>query len=197
MNNDDKKRFAEIMVTSGEIFDKKIGKTLVKTYFNMLSGYSIDQVATGFQNHFLDPDQGMFFPKPANIAKQINGTVKQQDQEVDDKAEISWHTIIGEMSRIGSWGTLKLEDSQAMASVKAVGGWCHICSLTTDQLVWVKKEFISAYKNYERTPVEALPHNLPGRFELENKKAKDNQGMKSLTDGIKNFSLKNKGDQNE
>lgn len=190
MNNDDKKKFAEIMVTTGELFDKKITKTLMQTYFQMLTSYPIEKVEQAFHSHLLDPDQGMFFPKPANITKQIAGTSKQQDQEVDDKAELQWHTIIGEMSRIGSYGALKLEDGMAMAAVRSVGGWCHICSLTTDQLVWVKKEFISAYKNYERTPVELLPNNLPGRFEIENKKSKDKQGMKSLADGVNKYKEK-------
>lgn len=187
MNNNDKKKFAEIMVTTGELFGKEITQTLMKTYFQMLIIYPIEKVEQAFHSHLLDPDQGMFFPKPANIAKQLAGTSKQQEQEVDDTAEIQWHTIIGEMSRIGSYGTLKLEDGQALAAIKAVGGWRHICSLTTDQLVWVKKEFVAAYKNYERTPVELLPHNLPGRFEIENKKSKDKSGMKSLADGLKKF----------
>ena len=190
MNNDDKKRFAEIMATSGEMFDKKIGKTLMKTYFHMLSGYSIDQVDAAFKSHFLDPDQGMFFPKPANIVKQLSGTTKQQDQAIECRAELSWAVILGEMSRIGSYGTLKLEDRQAMAAVQAVGGWKKLCAQTFDELVWVKKEFVSCYDNYERTPLEALPSNLPGRIELDKHKSKQSGGMKSLADGIEAFNDK-------
>jgi hypothetical protein len=197
MNNEDKKRFAEIMAITGEMFDKKISTTLIKTYYKMLSGYSIEQVGAAFQSHLLDPDQGMFFPKPANIAKQLSGTTKQQDQAIECRAELAWDVIIGEMSRIGSYGTLKLEDRQAMAAVGAVGGWKKICGQTFDQLVWVKKEFVSCYDNYERTPLEALPNNLPGRIELDKHKSKQSGGMKSLADGIEAFNDKRltKGDK--
>ena len=190
MNNDDKKRFAEIMTITGEMFDKKISTTLIKTYFKMLSGYSIEQVGAAFQSHLLDPDQGMFFPKPANIVKQLAGTTKQQDQDIECRAELAWAVIMGEMSRIGSYGTLNLEDRQAMAAVSAVGGWKKLCAQTFDQLVWVKKEFVSCYGNYERTPLEALPQNLPGRIELDKHKSKQTGGMKSLAQGIEEFNDK-------
>jgi hypothetical protein len=192
----DKNKFAVIMNDMGETFERKISPGLMKTYFSVLINYSIDEVEKAFISHLLDPDQGMFFPKPANIVKQLSGTSKQQEQAVEGRAEIAWNVILGEMSRIGSYGSLKLDDRQALASVTAVGGWKKICSQTHDQLVWVKKEFISCYENYERTPLEALPMNLPGRIELDKHKSEQSQGMKSLAAGLNEFNLKNKGNNN-
>jgi hypothetical protein len=187
MNNDDKKKFAEIMVTTGEMFDKKITKSLMQTYFTVLSEHSIELVSKAFQSHLTDPEQGMFFPKPANIIKFINGTSKQNEQALDDKSELAWHVIEGEIRRIGSHTSLRMEDRQALAAVKAIGGWKKICGLTISELTWAHKEFVAAYKNYERTDVNLLPDKLPGRIHLENNKRDQQGGMKSLADGINKY----------
>jgi hypothetical protein len=137
----------------------------------------------------MNTDNGQFFPKTADFMRQINGTTKQNDQQLEDKADMAWLTITGEIKRVGSYGSLKMEDKQALAAVKSLGGWKFICSKTEAELVWLHKEFIATYKNFENTPVEALPNNLPGRILLENAKKKgeslEGGGLKSLAEGVK------------
>ena len=167
-----KKLITAINVTYGEEFTQP--QTLL--WWNMFKPYPIEAFEQAVYQHMADPDQGMFSPKPANIMKFITGTTKQNEQAIEDKAELAWHVIEGEIRRIGSYGSLKMEDKQALAAVQALGGWKHLCSLTSDQMVWAHKEFVSAYQNYERTPAHALPEKLPGRVAWENHKAEQSQG---------------------
>lgn len=51
----------------------------------------------------------------------------------------------------------------------------------------VEADVVKFYGDFDVGLVELLPHNLPGRFEIENKKSKDKQGMQSLADGVKAY----------
>lgn len=188
MQETDKNSFHELMLGAGEIYGKEITKPLLRIYFNALEDLTMEQVTHAFSAHIKSTDQaGTFFPKPADLIRQITGSVKEQQQLVEDRAEMAWACIEREISRIGSHGTLELEDRQAIAAVKAIGGWRALCMCTYDQLVWKKKEFVSSYDCYERTPLEALPSKLPGLIELSEHKAESKQGVKSLMDGLNEY----------
>ncbi len=188
MDINDKLSFEEIMLGLGEVYTKEITKPLLRIYFNALKDISIGAVDEAVTKHVTSTEKaGSFFPKPADLISQVKGTAQNNAQLVDDKANIAWHVIEAEIRRIGSYGTLAMKDKQALAAVKALGGWKYICSLTTDKMTWAHKEFVAAYQNYERTPLDQLPNKLAGRLEIEQHKAEQGQSMKSLNDGLKDY----------
>jgi|ETNvirome_6_1000_1030641.scaffolds.fasta_scaffold01506_3 hypothetical protein len=187
MNSQDQNKFKELITVMSETYGEEFTPAKLKLWWNLFKPYPIETFEQALYAHIACPDAGMFSPKPANLMKFINGTSKDQQQLVEDRAEIAWACIEREISRIGSYGTLELEDKQAIAAVKAIGGWRALCMCTYDQLVWKKKEFVSSYDCYERTPLEALPSKLPGLIELSEHKAESQQGVKSLMDGLNEY----------
>ncbi len=191
MNESDGNKFRELITAINVTYGEEFTRPQTLLWWNMIKPYPVEAFESAVYQHMADPDQGMFSPKPANIMKFITGTAKQNEQAIEDQAELSWRVIIGEIRRIGSYGTLSLDDKQALAAVKSIGGWKFICSKTESELVWLQKEFVSTYQNFNRTPVEALPNNLPGRIDLQNHKAKQSQGLKHITAGIEAYRNKN------
>jgi len=191
MNENDANKFKELITSINATYGEEFTQPQTLLWWNIFKKYPIEAFEQAVYQHMVDPDSGMFSPKPANIIKFITGTTKKNEQALVDKAELAWYVIEGEIRRIGPYGSLKIEDKQGLAAVQALGGWRHLCSLTTDKMVWAHKEFIAAYQNYERTPVEALPHKLPGLFDLQNHKAEQSQGLKHITVGIKNHLNRN------
>ncbi len=188
MTENDGNKFKELITAINVTYGEEFTQPQTLLWWNMFKPYSIEAFEQAVYQHMSDPDQGIFSPKPANIMKFINGTTKQNDQQLEDKAMLAWMVIIGEVKRIGSYGSLKLEDKQALAAVRALGGWKFICSKTESELVWLQKEFVATYQTFENTPTEALPNNLPGRILLENsKKNKAENGIKSLSDMAANL----------
>ncbi len=192
MNDNDKKQFAEILAMAAEATGYAITDTTYKTYWTLLKDkMDINQFNDSVQGHLFDPNDGMFFPKPANLIKQLTGTSKQIEQNLQSKAELAWQAVEGEIRRTGSYGSPQIDDGLALAAIKSLGGWVHICGTTTDKMTWLRKGFISSYLNYENTPVELLPASLPGRIEIENAKKKgDGQGMKSIGSIMKKLEKK-------
>ena len=181
MQDSDKNNFKELMTGIGELYSKEITKPLLRIYFTAFSKLTIEQVNDAVAGHITDTSTaGTFFPKPADIIRQITGTDKQRSESTSNKAELAWASIEGQVSSIGSYQSPKIDDRQAMAALKAMGGWIQLCASTVEQLTWKKKEFVDIYKTFEQTPVEMLPNNMPGRIELEQHKGDEANQMNGL-----------------
>lgn len=181
MNNSDKNDFAELMVGNGEMFNKSISTSLMKIYFDTLVNYSIEDIRVGFSKHSLDSKHGSFFPKPADIVRHLESLTVS----AEDKATLAWNQIMREIRVTGAYGSLKLDDKQAIAAIKAVKSWKDLCAMPEKDMTWVKKEFIANYAIYENTPVELLPSSLPGLVDLKNHKQEASESMKKIMAGIK------------
>ena len=187
MQDQDKGKFREMMMTAGEVYGREITKPLLQVYFAALAALTIDQAQAAMMAHMQNPDNGQFFPKPADLLRAVSGTSKQQAAAVEDRASIAWACIERDIRRIGSYGTLKLDDKQALATVKAMGGWRELCMCDEDKLEWKRKEFIRMYETFERTPLEALPASLPGLIELSDHKASGRAQLQSLAEGVAKY----------
>lgn len=187
MNDVDKRKFMDLMMSAGEVYSKEVTIPMVTIYFQALASLSIEQASGALMAHMQDPNCGQYFPKPADLMRQIVGTSKQQDAAIEDRAAIAWSCIELQIRRVGVYGSLQLDDRQALATVKAMGGWKDICGTEQAKMEWKRKEFIRMYETFERTPVDALPSNLPGLIELSEHKAKAQEGMKSISDGVAKF----------
>ncbi len=184
MQDQDKAAFRDMMMAAGEVYGREITKPLLQMYFAALSQCGIDQVQGAMMAHMQNPDSGQFFPKPADFIRQMSGTSKQQEAAIEDKASLAWACIERDIRRIGSYGTLKMDDKQALAAVKAIGGWQSLCQTETSKMEWKRKEFIRMYETFERTPIEALPASLPGRIEMSDKKAQGPISLDRLALGV-------------
>lgn len=183
MNDSDKKAFAELMVGNGEMYNKQVSKSLMQIYFDTLIDYSIDDLRVGFSKHSLDSKNGSFFPKPADIVRHL-----QSDKiNTEDKAALAWNQIVREIRRVGAYGSLKLDDKQALAAIKAVKSWKDLCAMPEKDLTWAKKEFIANYTTYENTPLELLPSSLPGLEELHEHKNEEKEAYARIQSGIEEF----------
>tara|TARA_R110002020_G_scaffold475890_1_gene713778 strand:- start:38763 stop:39347 length:585 start_codon:yes stop_codon:yes gene_type:complete len=168
MDNSNKQEFAKVFYAMGEFYDKKVSTELLGMYFDDLIEFSIEQVRFGAKSHRQDPKHGTFFPKPADIIRHLEtGKLSPEEQ-----AEIAWAEIMQCLRRNGAYGGLKIENKQAIAAFKAFTTWKEFCAMDASKLVWAKKEFMSMYSTYDKTPLEMLPSSLPGLVDLHNHKDK-------------------------
>ena len=183
MNSEEQDKFKEIIAAISETYKEEFTPAMTKLWWRIFKNQPIEVFERAVYAHISCEDDGMFFPKPANIMRVINGTTKDNERLIKDRAEIAWACIEREIARIGGHGGLELEDKQALAAVKAIGGWGRLCSCTYDQLTWKKKELVSAYDTYERTDLAELPSKLPGLTEMRQHK-KDHQSVQAFLPGI-------------
>lgn len=180
MIESDKVEFKILMVGVGELYNKEITKPLMRIYFSSLTNYSLDDVERGISAHTMDAKHGSFFPKPADIVRHL----QTGDLSTENKAELAWAQVMREIRVTGSYGSLNLDDKQALAAVKALGSWKQLCASTVDEMTWKKKEFVSMYETYEKTPLDMLPSSLPGRIALVEHKKEQSAAMQNILSGI-------------
>jgi hypothetical protein len=159
MNNNDEKKFGELMAVSGSIFDKELTKPILRIMFETLKEYSIDQVDAAFTKHL---QTGDFFPRPSQLIRIINAGKPNNE----DKAVLAWLSITNAISKIGPYRALTLDDKLAMQIINHVGGWSNLCNLSYKELDFKKREFIQAYTTTAITNEKDLPKSLAGIHDL-------------------------------
>lgn len=159
MHPHDKKRFAEILFSTMEIYDKQPSKRSVGMYWNILSGFPIEQVEAAFTAHLTDPKDGKFQPKPADIVRHIVGT--KEDRKT--QAEAAWHRVTSNLDRYNS----AVFDDPAIhyALMIGFGSWETVCDFDQDKFACQQsyRSFISAYMSYSGQPY--MPR-LAGIYEI-------------------------------
>ena len=183
MNDSDKKDFAVAMYAAAEMYDRKVSKDLLLMYFTVLNEFSVEDIKAGLNAHVLDPKHGTFFPKPADIVRHL----QTGNLSPEEKAELAWAQLQLRIRHTGSYGSLKLDDKQALAAVKAFTTWKELCKMDVDKMTWAKKEFMSTYSTYDKTPVEMLPSSLPGRIALVEHKQNDTKSLTTILDKLKDM----------
>jgi len=178
MVDQDKKEFFQTITACGLMYDKELTQPLVKMYFQALSKFSLAEVIHGFSEHTLCSKHGSFFPKPANIASHIE-KIHEPALSCEQRAELCWEEVMIKLEKIGPYGNLEMEDKQAMAAVNVIG-WQKLNNSTYDQLVWIKKEFISQYSTYENAPLELIPAKISGLIEQDRDKKRSKLGNSTI-----------------
>jgi len=190
MDDLDKKAFAIEIYAVAEMCERKVSKELLLMYFNSLIEFDIEQVKLAISKHTKDPKHGSFFPKIADIIRYL----PNKESNIEDKALLAWGQIIREMRRVGAYGSLKLDDRQALAAIKSVKSWKDLCMSPEKDLTWIKKEFLANYKVYENTPLESLPSSLAGLEDLKNHKEESKQGLLKVSEKINQLINKDKNE---
>lgn len=181
MNKLDKKEFSSLLLMTGEIYSKQLSTGLVVMYFDYLSKYSIEQLTAAFKKHSLDPNVGQYFPKPSDIVRNITG----DKASTKNNALIAWAAVEAAISSVGSYGTLKLDDKQAMMVIRTMGSWSQFCQTDRDKMTFKKQEFIGMYEAFNNTAIEDMPDCLMGIEDLANQRKLNNTAMGSLMDGLR------------
>lgn len=81
MNDQDKMQFKQLMDGASVYYQKDPMQPMaLKIYFNALDRFTLDQVQGAISQHIQDPDQGRFYPKVADIVRNIEGdNLKPED----------------------------------------------------------------------------------------------------------------------
>ena len=138
MNDLDKQEFKTQMIGLGETYGKEISKSLLKIYRQSLECYPIEDIIMGISRHLVCQKHGGFFPKPADIIRNI----EVNKPSCDLKANSAWLQITKTMSSVGAYGSLQLEDKQAIMAVKMLGSWRDLCHTDLNKL-----DFNGAYNS--------------------------------------------------
>ena len=118
-----------------EVFKESISEIGLEIYFNALAEFSIDEVSVAV-SAVVKKRVYNGIPKPAEIIEAITG-----GENV--KALMAWDEVLSSARR----SCKKHADPDIENAVRLCGGWHKLGMTLEEDLHWVKKEFIEAFKD--------------------------------------------------
>jgi len=156
MVDEDKKEFAQFMGGMFAVYNKEVSPMLLRIWFEALRQYDLKAVKDALARHLLNPDNGQFLPKPADVVKLIGGTT------VDSALE-AWSAVDNAVRTVGTYRSVTFADPIIHKVIQDMGGWVALGNKKEDEWAFVAKEFQTRYRGIKTTgqPVDA-PAQLTG-----------------------------------
>jgi len=153
-------QFNKIFTPLGIIFEKSVSKELVKIYYELLKGYSDEQIDRALN---ITAKTCKFFPKPAEIIETIEGNQSE-------KSLLAWEKVKRGIEEAGVYQSVIFDDLVIHKVIDSLGGWISIFEIEGD-LTWYQKDFERLYQAYNNKPqlLQNTPKKLLGLIEIENR----------------------------
>jgi len=131
-------------------------KFALSIWWEACKGFDFATVKDAFNRHAMNPDNGQFLPKPADIIKLIGGGTM-------DGALTAWSKVNKAIRTIGPYQSVVFDDPIIHKVISDMGGWIHFGEITEDELPFVAKEFENRYRGYRiRGELDDVPDKLLG-----------------------------------
>jgi hypothetical protein len=131
-------------------------------WWESCKAFDFAAVKDAMNRHAVNPDNGQFLPKPADVVKLIGGGTM-------DGALIAWSKVDRAMRTIGPYETVVFDDPIIHAVLSDMGGWIELGKRTDDDWPFRAKEFEARYRGYRtRGRIEHYPDKLPGIIDATN-----------------------------
>lgn len=143
MESTEKDSFFSLMADVHAFYRQDISRFALGVWWEALKAFDYRAVKDAFNRHAVNPDNGQFCPKPADIVRLIAGGTQ-------DAALIAWTRVQKAVREQGMYRSVNFEDPIINAVLKDMGGWVAIGQIREDKLPFRAKEFENRYRGYRQ-----------------------------------------------
>ena len=161
MEQRDKDKLYQVLIVTSEFYKHSLSEPVINLYFEVLKQYEIEDIERAIQFHIGNTEIGQFFPKPADIIRQISGTS-------EEKALAAWYQVHEAVKQYGYIYTMTFPDPVIHMVVEGMGGWIELCQMETEKVPFYEREFVRQYQMLSRHP-RPYPVKLLGWLDRQNR----------------------------
>lgn len=162
MTHTDRAAFAEILGAVYTFYSKDISEAALGIWWTVMEPFDLAAVRKALGQHAVNPDNGQFLPKPADVVRMLGGSTL-------DSALVAWSKLDSAIQRIGTYATVVFDDPIIHRVVEEMGGWTTLGHCTAKDWPFRQNEFVNRYRGYKmRGETPAYPPKLIGLSEGEN-----------------------------
>ena len=145
MKKTDRSRFAVVIGSTAELFNRHLTEAAMELWWNALSDLELDQIEQGVSRHLRDSDRGKFMPTPADVRYFCGFR--------HPTGSIAWGEVLDTMESVGAYRTVLFADGVVNAVIRDMGGWAGVChrQSTDENPAWVQKDFEKRYEEYRQS----------------------------------------------
>lgn len=148
--------FAESLRNVHSFYGKDVTDFAMDVWWTCMKPYDLNAIRAAFGKHCVNPDNGQFPPKPADIVRFIEGSTL-------DAAMTAWTKIEQAIKAVGTYSTVVFDDPLIHAVLADMGGWPQLGQKSVDEWPFVGKEFQTRYRGYKaQRELPAYPRQLTG-----------------------------------
>lgn len=155
-------KFLEVLSGVHDFYGKDLSEFAGQVWIDACRGFELGQVTKALSAHLMDPDRGQFMPKPADLVRQLQGTVA-------DRSLVAWGKAYEAMCRVGAYESVCFDDPAIHAAIEDLGGWAKCCR--DDKLDHLQRRFCDLHRTHSKREGSPYPAKLLGLHELENRTA--------------------------
>lgn len=156
MTDADRKPFLARLTGVYALHGKPLSPAVISIWCETMRPFDFAAVADAMNRHAVNPDNGQYLPKPADIVKLIGGNTL-------DAALLAWSKVEGAVSSVGAYESVCFDDPIINQALLDMGGWVAICHKNVDELPFAAKEFENRYRGYRtRAKLDQWPRQLGG-----------------------------------
>lgn len=157
----DKERFFGLMADVYAFYRQDVSTFALSVWWEGMKSFDFRAVSDALNRHCLNPDNGQFMPKPADIVKLLRGSSQ-------DGALVAWAKVDRAVRSVGTYQSVVFDDPAINAVLQDMGGWVQLGNKTEDEWPFVAREFENRYRGYRNRGEFEFPKWLPGIAEAQN-----------------------------
>lgn len=164
MQPHDAKAFKALLQGVHSFYGKDLSEFALGVWWEAMRPFDFDAVRDALNRHAVNPDNGQFLPKPADVVKLLQGSTL-------DSAMVAWAKVDRAMRTVGPYASVVFDDPIVHRVLHDMGGWIALSRGTEDEWPFKAKEFENRYRGLKTRTLDAYPPQLTGIEEAENAKA--------------------------
>lgn len=146
-----------------DFYNKELSQFAIGVWWEAMRPFDFAAVKDALNRHCVNPDNGQWLPKPADVVRLIGGGTQ-------DAALIAWAKVEAACRSVGQYQSVVFDDPLIHCVIRDMGDWVKLCNTDVDELPFRAKEFEQRYRGYKlRGSVGEFPRTLIGIAEGSNK----------------------------
>lgn len=163
MQSADAKQFRKLLEGVFDFYGKPVSEFTASVWWEAMRPYEFVAVKDALNRHAVNPDNGQFLPKPADVVKLLQGSSL-------DTALMAWAKVDRAVRQVGTYASVVFDDPVIHRVIADMGGWVQLGAASEDEWPFRGKEFQNHYRAWHmRRPVD-YPRRLIGIEEADNGK---------------------------
>lgn len=164
MQPSDSQAFKTLLQGVHSFYGKDLSEFALSVWWEAMRPFDFAAVRDALNRHAVNPDNGQFAPKPADVVRLLQGSTQ-------DSALVAWAKVDRAMRSVGPYASVVFDDAVIHRVLHDMGGWVALSKFDENEWPFRAKEFENRYRGYATRTLEAWPPRLIGIAEAENARA--------------------------
>lgn len=160
----DHEKFSALLRGVYSFYRQDLSDFALSVWWEAMRPFDFAAVKDALNRHAVNPDNGQFLPKPADVVKLLRGSTQ-------DGALVAWAKVDRAMRSVGTYASVVFDDPIIHRVVADMGGWVLLGYAVEDEWPFKAKEFENRYRGYRSRSEFEYPRQLVGMEEHENARA--------------------------